>query len=136
MSNDSKPLSTGKAAVATTGWGAILSLVAGAIFTDPQNPWRTVVFALVPGLAAVITYFMNWFISRHGLESPEDAAKRSKCKRDIAEIEKYLRGDVSAELREKLEAKKERTIEILVSIGSDNIITAPSKVKQSAGQPD
>lgn len=29
MSTESKPLSTGKAAVATTGWGAILSLVAG-----------------------------------------------------------------------------------------------------------
>ncbi|HAT7684875.1 hypothetical protein KZ804_05575 [Enterobacter cloacae] len=136
MSTESKPLSTGKAAVATTGWGAILSLVAGAIFTDPNNPWRTVVFALIPGLAAVITYFMNWFISRHGLESPEDAAKRSKCKRDLAEIEKHLKGNISTTLREKLLARKERTIEILVSIGSDNIISPLPEVKESAGQPD
>lgn len=136
MSIDSKPLSTGKAAVATTGWGAILSLVAGAIFTDPNNPWRTVVFALVPGLAAVITYFMNWFISRHGLESPEDAAKRSKCNRDLAEIDKHLKGSISSELREKLLARKERTIEILVSIGSDNIISTLTEAKESAGQSD
>lgn len=136
MSTDSKPLSTGKAAVATSGVGAILSLVAGAIFTDPNNQWRTVVFALVPGTAIAITYFMNWLISRHGLETPEDAAKRSKCNRDLKEIEKHLKGNISAELEKKLIAKKERTIEILVSIGSDSILATPPVVKENAGQQD
>ncbi|MGP3593097.1 hypothetical protein [Vagococcus sp. WN89Y] len=136
MSTDSKPLSTGKAAIVTTGWGAILSVIAQAIFTDPNNPWRTVAFALVPGCSAVITYFMNWVISRHGLESPEDAAKRSKCKRDLKEIEKLLKGKITPQIKATLLKRKERTIEILVSIGSNSIVTAESTTKNIAGQSD
>ncbi len=90
MNSQTKGLSTGKATLSTGGWGAILSVLVSAILTDPNSVWRTVAYALVPGVAATLTYVMNWFISRHGFESPEDAAKRAKCKRDLAEIEKQL----------------------------------------------
>lgn len=131
-----KPLSTTKTTLSTGGWGAILSVLVGAIFSDPTSPWRTFAYALVPGLAATLTYLMNWAISRHGLESPEDAAKRSKCKRDLKEIESHLaQTDLSPALRKKLIQSKERTIEILVSIGSNRILETPNNTnQQSANQ--
>lgn len=127
MSSQAKGLSTGKATLTTGGWGAILSVLVGAILPDPNSVWRTVAYALVPGIAALLTYVMNWFISRHGFESPEDAAKRAKCKRDLAEIEKLLRSKpLSPEIEAKLMQAKARTIEILVSIGCESILEASS----------
>ncbi|HGB5075890.1 TPA: hypothetical protein ACIVMB_004935 [Salmonella enterica subsp. enterica serovar Eastbourne] len=131
MSSQSKGLSTGKATLSTGGWGAILSVLVGAVLTDPNSVWRTVAYALVPGVAAVLTYVMNWFISRHGFESPEDAAKRAKCKRDLAEIEKQLSSEhLTPEIEARLMQAKAKTIEILVSIGSDSIIEASSRSSQ------
>ena len=85
----------------------------------------------MPGVAAVLTYVMNWFISRHGFESPEDAAKRAKCKRDLAEIEKQLSSEhLTPEIEARLMQAKAKTIEILVSIGSDSILEASSRSSQ------
>lgn len=131
MSSQSKGLSTGKATLSTGGWGAILSVLVGALFTDPNSVWKTVAYALVPGVAAVLTYIMNWFISRHGLESPEDAAKRAKCKRDLTEIEKQLSsGYLTPEIETSLLQAKAKTIAILVSIGSDSILESSSRTSQ------
>ncbi|BEA08599.1 MULTISPECIES: hypothetical protein [Enterobacteriaceae] len=128
MNSQTKGLSTGKATLSTGGWGAILSVLVSAILTDPNSVWRTVAYALVPGVAATLTYVMNWFISRHGFESPEDAAKRAKCKRDLAEIEKQLRSDhLSPEIKSTLMQAKARTIEILVSIGRESILETSAR---------
>ncbi|EKK5198491.1 hypothetical protein SNN52_004144 [Cronobacter sakazakii] len=133
MNSQNKGLSTGKATLSTGGWGAILSVLVGAIFTDPKSVWTTVAYALVPGVAAILTYIMNWFISRHGLESPEDAAKRAKCKRDLAEIDNQLNSKhLTPEIEEKLMQSKARTIELLVSIGSDSILATTTPTKQIA----
>lgn len=131
-----KPLSTTKATLSTSGWGAILSVLVGALFSDPHSPWRTFAYALVPGIAATLTYIMNWAISRHGLESPEDAAKRAKCKRDLKEIETQLSSpDLTPSLRKKLLQSKERTVEILVSIGSEKVLEVGSNSQETkAGQ--
>lgn len=142
MSSSSKTLSTGKTALSTGGWGAILSVAVPALFPDPNSVWHTVAYACVPGLAAFLTYLMNWAISRHGLESPEDAAKRAKCKRDLKEIEAQLQSpDLTPALKQKLLLAKEKTVEILVCIGSSNLLEMPKEngvelnadhVKQSA----
>lgn len=137
MSSPSKSLSTGKSALSTGGWGAILSVIVPAIFPDSESVWRTVAYACVPGLAAILTYIMNWAISRHGLESPEDAAKRAKCKRDLKEIEAQLSStNITPALEQKLLAAKERTVEILVGIGSSNLldVAANTNSNQDAGQ--
>lgn len=137
MSSASKTLSTGKSALSTGGWGAILSVVVPAIFPDSNSVWRTVAYACVPGLAAILTYVMNWAISRHGLESPEDAAKRAKCKRDLKEIEAQLSAsNITPALEQKLLAAKERTVELLVSIGSNNLLEVPTITdsNQDAGE--
>lgn len=126
MSTESKSLTSTGATITTGGIGAILSVVVGAAFPDPNNLWRNVAYASVPIVAASLTYFMNWVISRHGLESPEDAGKRSKCMRDLKEIDKQLKFlDYSDEFKKSLIKEKERTVQILVNIGKDSKSFAP-----------
>ncbi|MBO8132474.1 hypothetical protein [Dickeya fangzhongdai] len=123
MSAPSKHLSTGQATTSTGGFGAVLSVLVGSIFPESSSEWRSFAYAVVPGIAAVITYLMSWVISRHGLESPEDAGKRAKCKRDLKEIDNLLKsGGLTPEIEEKLKKSKERTIEILVSIGTGSVM--------------
>lgn len=118
--SEQKPISVKKSTMSTGGCGALLSLLVGALFTDPNSHWRTLAYALVPGLAALLTYLMNWAIARHGLESPEDAAKRALYKRDLKEIEKQLSSEnMTPGMKKKLLTSKDRTIGLLVSIGSD-----------------
>lgn len=134
---DPKPISTTKSTLSTGGWGAILSLLVGAVFTDPKSHWSTVAYALVPFIAAVLTYIMNWAIARHGLESPEDAAKRAQCKRDLKEIERQLRSShMTPSIKKTLMASKERTIGILVSIGSDKATPVDTTLSPAASNPD
>ncbi|EPY4496970.1 TPA: hypothetical protein ACTW3A_001586 [Klebsiella quasipneumoniae subsp. quasipneumoniae] len=122
MAEQTKSLSAKSSAVTTGGVGALLSVVVGALIPDPNDPWRSVAYAGVPIAAAAITYFMSWVISRHGLESPEDAMKRSKCLRDLKTIDKQLKfNEYSEDFRAQLIKDRERTVSILVNIGKDSV---------------
>lgn len=130
MADESKALSAKTSTLSTGGCGAILSVLVSAVFTDPNDPWRQLAYAAVPFIAAIITYFMSWVVSRHGLESPEDASKRAKCYRDLKTIDKQLKfRDYSPEFRNKLIADRERTVSMLVNIGKES-------VEQNAAAPE
>ncbi|HFI5306430.1 TPA: hypothetical protein ACGQUH_000866 [Serratia liquefaciens] len=126
MTNDKKSMTSTGTTITTGAIGAILSVMVPAIFKDPNNAWRVVVYAAVPIVSIILTHGINWVICRHGLESPEDASKRAKCLRDLKTIETQLNSKpMTKGIRDMLLLEKEATIKLLISIGKESINSPP-----------
>ncbi|HGM4726458.1 TPA: hypothetical protein ACKPZ3_003125 [Serratia marcescens] len=129
MSSDKKSMTPTGTTITTGAIGAILSVAVPAIFKDPDNPWRSVVYAVVPIASIILTHTINWVICRHGFESPEDASKRAKCLRDLKTIGKQLKSKpMTPALEEMLIAEKEKTVSLLISIGKKSIDAPPPTI--------
>ncbi|WMY72753.1 hypothetical protein RHD99_14870 [Buttiauxella selenatireducens] len=120
MTEEKKSFLNGKSGAATGGLGALLTTLVPAILPDANDPWRPALYALAPLLSAIITYFANWVINRHGLETPAEAALRNRYERDLKNIDKQLDGPadrISEDFRKELLKDREITIRQLVNIG-------------------
>lgn len=118
MSEEKKNLLSSHPGVATGGLGAVLSTIVPAIIEDQNSLWRPVLYAVAPLLSAIITYFMAWLVSRHGLETPAEAALRNSLNRDLKNIDEQLKSShLTKKFRNELLADRETTVRQLVNIG-------------------
>ncbi|MFW5407249.1 hypothetical protein B7L51_001285 [Pectobacterium brasiliense] len=118
MIEEKKPFLSAKNGAATGGLGALLTTLVPPLLPDADDPWRPALYALAPILSAIITYFMNWVINRHGLETPAEASLRNRSERDLKNIDKQLVSPhISPEFRVELLKDREKTVRQLVNIG-------------------
>lgn len=125
MSEDRQPSGSKGSTLSTGGLGAVFAVAVAAYFPDSNTGLAKLAYTLIPFVAASIIYVMNWVISRHGFESPADASKRAKCKRDIKEINKQLKISHPPEFIEELKRDREKTTRILVNIGRESSSDQP-----------
>ncbi|MBC3378473.1 hypothetical protein H8I69_04990 [Serratia fonticola] len=127
MSGESKSMSATGTTITTGAVGAMLSVTVPALITGPDDAWRTVAYAAVPIISAIITYLMNWVICRHGFESPADASKRAKCLRDLKTIDEQLQSpNASPAMKKILLKERDKTVTLLISIGKESIASPPT----------
>ena len=120
MPTEKKGTSPVTSTLSTGGLGAIFSGIVTIFWSVSHPDLSKALYLVIPIFSAGLTYIMNWVIARHGLESPEDAAKRAKCQRDIDVINKHLENDsYSSEFKAQLVREKEKTVLIMISIGKD-----------------
>lgn len=118
MSEEKKSFLTAKNGAATGGLGALLTTLVPAILPEANDPWRPVLYAFAPILSAILTYFLNWVINRHGLETPAEASLRNRYERDLRNIDKQLKSEhLSREFQSDLLRDREMTVRQLVNIG-------------------
>ncbi|MHA6305717.1 hypothetical protein ACX3SV_01190 [Hafnia paralvei] len=128
MSNEKKSLLNTNNGVTTGGLGAVLTTLVPAFIPDQSSTWRPVCYALAPIISAMVTYGMAWVISRHGLESPAEAALRNKLERSIKNIDKQLNNDNnSPEFKKELLRDREETVRALVNIGKTYAVEETAK---------
>lgn len=117
MSNNKRMSSTTNGIMTTGGLGALFTVAVQAIFPE-QSDWKNVSLAAIPMISAIITYFSAWFINRHGLESPADAATRARLLRDLKTVDKQLKvKGISTEFKYYLKLQRENTVKQLINIG-------------------
>lgn len=127
MSEDKKSILSSHPGVTTGGLGAVLTTLVPALIEDQQSLWRPVLYAFAPLLSAAITYFISWFISRYGFESPAQAEYRKNLNRDLINIDAQLASPhITDKFKEELIADREVTVRQLVNIGKA-IKVAPAK---------
>ncbi|HFK5809120.1 TPA: hypothetical protein ACG0L8_004104 [Enterobacter bugandensis] len=128
MSEPKKGILTTSNGITTGGLGAALTTLVPALLPDPADTWRPFLYALAPIFSAIITYFMAWVVSRHGLESPAEAALRSRLLRDLKGIDEQLSSPhLSEAFRAELLSDREQTVRGLVNIGKTVIVTPVTK---------
>jgi len=124
MSEDKKSSGPVTSTLSTGGIGIILSGLVAYFVPDTNSDTAKLLYLFIPLLSAFLTYVMCWMIARHGLESPEDAAKRKQYLRDLATIDSQLASvHTSAEFREKLLRSREMTVELMINIGKNSTST-------------
>lgn len=118
MSGDKKNILSSHPGAATGGMGAVLTTLVPALVENHESLWRPVLYACAPLLSAGITYFMSWFISRYGFESPIQAELRKDLKRDLDSIDEQLESPhISDKFKQELIADREVTVRQLVNLG-------------------
>ncbi|WP_156311594.1 hypothetical protein [Pantoea sp. CFSAN033090] len=118
MSEDKKNLLSSHPGLTTGGLGAVITTLVPALVPDQNSLWRPVLYAAAPLVSAAITYFMAWFVSRHGLETPAEASYRNSLNRDLKSIDEQLKSPhLTDELRQELLADRALTVRQLVNIG-------------------
>lgn len=124
MADEKKPTSQVSTTLSTGGIGIILSGLVTYFVPETNSGLAKLLYLFIPFVSAILTYLMCWVIARHGLESPEDAAKRANCLRDLATIDAQLADDNnSIEFKEKLRKSRELTVEIMINIGKESTST-------------
>lgn len=124
MSEDKKSSGPVTSTLSTGGIGIILSGLVAYFVPDTKSDIAKLLYLFIPLVSAFLTYVMCWVIARHGLESPEDAAKRKQYLRDLATIDSQLASvHTSAEFREKLLRAREMTVELMINIGKNSTST-------------
>ncbi|USM07714.2 hypothetical protein [Enterobacter sp. Crenshaw] len=127
MSEDKKSSGPVTSTLSTGGIGIILSGLVAYFVPDTKSDTAKLLYLFIPLLSAVLTYLMCWVIARHGLESPEDAAKRKQYLRDLATIDSQLASvHTTPEFREKLLRAREMTVELMISIGKNSTANIPT----------
>ncbi|MCS5828245.1 hypothetical protein LNO09_09495 [Klebsiella variicola] len=124
MANDKKTTSQVSSTLSTGGIGIILSGLVTYFVPETKSGLAKLLYLFIPFVSAILTYLMAWVIARHGLESPEDAAKRANFLRDLATIDAELANDNnSEEFKEKLRKSREKTVEMMINIGKESTFT-------------
>lgn len=127
MSESKKSILTTNNGITTGGLGAVLTTLVPALLPEQNDPWRPFLYALAPLISAIFTYIMSWVVSRHGLESPAEAALRNRLNRDLKAIDKQLASShLSDAFRNELLSDREKTVRGLVNIGKTVIVTPAS----------
>lgn len=125
MSEMKKGILSSNNGITTGGLGAVLTTLVPALVPDQNSVWRPVFYALAPIVSAVFTYIMAWVVSRHGLESPAEAALRNRLLRDLKGIDgQLLSPHLTESLRAELISDREKTVRSLVNIGK-TVIASP-----------
>lgn len=121
MSDDKKSTSPVTSTLSTGGFGIILSGLVAFFVPDANSGLAKLLYLFIPLISAGLTYILCWVIARHGLESPEDAAKRKQCLRDLKTIDEQLASKhTTDEFRQKLLRSRESTVEIMINIGKNS----------------
>ncbi|ENO7474962.1 TPA: hypothetical protein F6W26_22945 [Citrobacter amalonaticus] len=121
MSDDKKSTSPVTSTLSTGGFGIILSGLVAFCVPDANSGLAKLLYLFIPLISAGLTYILCWVIARHGLESPEDAAKRKQCLRDLKTIDEQLASKhTTDEFRQKLLRSREATVEIMINIGKNS----------------
>jgi hypothetical protein len=133
VSEEKKNLISSHPGLTTGGLGAVITTLVPALVPDQNSLWRPVLYAAAPLVSAAITYFMAWFVSRHGLETPAEAALRNSLKRDLKSIDEQLKSpNLTESLREELMTDRALTVRQLVNIGK-SVKVVPATEEQSKG---
>ena len=131
MSDEKKPTSPVTSTLSTGGFGIILSGLVTFCVPDANSNLAKLLYLIIPLISAILTYILCWVIARHGLESPEDAAKRKQCLRDLETIDKQLASKYTTdEFRQKLLRSRETTVEIMINIGKNSTANPLPKFEQ------
>lgn len=121
MSDEKKSTSPVSSALSTGGIGIILSGLVSYYIPENKSDLAKLLYLFIPFVSAILTYLMCWVVARHGLESPEDAAKRAQCLRDLKTIDEQLAYPHNTkEFTQKLIAEREYTVGIMISIGKNS----------------
>ncbi|AUY66533.1 hypothetical protein BKY56_018065 [Klebsiella pneumoniae] len=121
VASDKKSTSQVSSTLSTGGIGIILSGLVTYFVPESKSGLAKLLYLFIPFVSAILTYLMAWVIARHGLESPEDAAKRANCLRDLATIDAELaNSNNSDEFKKKLRKSREKTVEMMINIGKES----------------
>lgn len=124
MSDNKKSKLTTHTCLTTGGLGALLTTIVPALIPDEDSLWRPVLYATAPIVSAGVAYLIAWFASRHGLESPAEAALRNSLERDLRNIDKQLNNKhITSQLKDKLLREREKTVLKIVNIGKNIQVT-------------
>ena len=130
MSEEKKNIIASHPGLTTGGLGAVITTLVPALVPDQDSLWRPVLYAAAPLVSAAITYFMAWFVSRHGLETPAEASYRNSLNRDLKSIDEQLSsGHLTESLRAELLADRAVTVRQLVNIGKSVKVLPASEEK-------